>query len=132
MMTFCFFLLFSDFWSTAILHHISSGLMTASWLFKKKKKKGKKRKKTTIKKNRNPDLGNPGTAPPSERYSPEILGQVLLFDTLETCITIIIFYFANWPGAVEDQLLSLLQAWRSWSAAAFHNSDHPAFGQSCW
>lgn len=37
-MTFCFFSLFSDFWSTAILH-ISSGLKTASWLFKKRRRK---------------------------------------------------------------------------------------------
>ena len=37
-MTFCFFSLFSDFWSTAILH-ISSGPKNASWLFAKRRGK---------------------------------------------------------------------------------------------
>lgn len=39
-MTFCFFSLFSDFWSTAILH-ISPGLKNASWLFEKEEEKKK-------------------------------------------------------------------------------------------
>lgn len=59
-MTFCFFSLFSDFWSPAILH-ISSGLKNASWLFKKKKKK-KKEKKMQKHPEKNPEIIAWGTS----------------------------------------------------------------------
>lgn len=54
-MTFCFFSLFSDFWSTAILH-ISSGPKNASWLFAKRR--GKKEMQKQQQEPRNHGLGN--------------------------------------------------------------------------
>lgn len=76
-MTFCFFSLFSDFWSPAILH-ISSGLKNASWLFKKKKKKKKEKKmqKQPEKNPRNNSLGNLVRAPPLVPCSLELIGQL--------------------------------------------------------
>lgn len=74
-MTFCFFSLFSDFWSTAILH-ISSGLKTASWLFKKKKEEKRKKFENNNRKT-NHGLGNLDTAPPIVPYNLEHMGQVL-------------------------------------------------------
>lgn len=75
-MTFCFFSLFSDFWSSAILH-ISSGFENASWLFKRggggktKKKKKTKQKKSQQQKNRNHGFGNLGKAPSLMPYTLE-------------------------------------------------------------
>lgn len=74
-MTFCFFSLFSDFWSTAILH-ISSGLKNASWLFKRRRK-NKMQKQQQQKNPRNHGLGNLSSAPPLVPCSLELIGQVL-------------------------------------------------------
>lgn len=65
-MTFCFFSLFSDFWSTAILH-ISPGLKNASWLFEKRRRKKEMQKQQQ--KTWNHGSGNLDAAPPLAPYS---------------------------------------------------------------